>query len=83
MIVFSEESGIRKTVGYKDLAKSYLEYHDVLIENDFVVNMILMLDQWAEEKGFKFDRIMPSDWDLLLKAVRVLSVEQSVVSSHQ
>jgi hypothetical protein len=61
------------------LAKSYLEYHGVLIENDFVVNMILMLDNWAEEKGFKFDRIMPSDWDMLLKAVKVLSVEQSVV----
>jgi hypothetical protein len=79
MIVFSESSGVRKSIGYKDLAKSYLEYHGVLIENDFVVNMILMLDNWAEEKGFKFDRIMPSDWDMLLKAVKVLSVEQSVV----
>ena len=79
MIVFSEDSGVRKSVGYKDLAKSYLEHHDILDENDFVVNMILMLDEWAEEKGFKFDRIMPSDWDLLLKAVRVLSVEQSVI----
>ena len=79
MIVFSENSGLRKSIGYKDIAKSYLECHEVLIENDFVVNMMLMLDNWAEEKDLKFDRIMPSDWDLLLKAVRVLSVEQSVV----
>lgn len=81
MIVFSENTGLRKSIGYKDLAKSYLEHHNELIEEDFVVNMILMLDEWAEEKGFKFDRIMPSDWDLLLKAVRVLSVEQTVVGS--
>ncbi len=80
MIVFSENNGLRKSMGYKELAKSYLDQHIVLIENDFVVNMILMLDEWAEEKGFKFDRIMPSDWDKLLKAVRVLHVEQAVVS---
>ena len=79
MIVFSESSGLRKSIGYKDLAKSYLEHHSELVETEFVVNMILMLDEWAEEKGIKFDRIMPSDWDLLLKAVKVLHVEQAVV----
>lgn len=81
MIVFSENRGARKSMGYKDLAKSYLDFHNGLIEKDFVVNMILMLDEWAEEKGLKFDRIMPSDWDLLLKAVRVLSVEHSTVGN--
>ena len=79
MIVFSESSGLRKSIGYKDIAESYLENHNELIENEFVVNMILMLDELEVLKGIKFDRIMPSDWDLLLKAIKVLNVEQTTV----
>lgn len=79
MIVFSESSGLRKSIGYKDLAESYLEIHNELLENEFVVNMILMLDEWEVLKGIKFDRIMPSDWDFLLKAIKVLNVEQTTV----
>ena len=79
MIVFSESSGLRKSIGYKDLAEGYLENHNILVENEFVVNMILMLDEWEVLKGIKFDRIMPSDWDLLLKAIKVLNVEQTSV----
>jgi hypothetical protein len=79
MIVFSEKGGLTKRMGYKELAKSYLERYEKLDESDFVVNMILMLDDWEEQKGFSFDQIMPSDWDFLLKAVRVLNVEQSIL----
>ena len=81
MIVFSENSGLRKSIGYKDLAKRYLEYHNELCEENFVVNMIFMLDEWEKQEGFKFDRVMPSDWDLLLKAVKVLNVEHAVISN--
>ncbi len=79
MIVFSESSGLRKSIGYKDLAKNYLEHHNEFIEAEFVVNMILMLDEWEGKKGIKFERIMPSDWDFLLKAIKVLDVEQTMV----
>lgn len=78
MIVFSENNGLKKTIGYKDLAKRYLDQHHGLNEDEFVVNMILMLDEWSEKNGLTFDRIMPSDWDKLLKAVQVLNVEQAV-----
>ena len=79
MILFSDSRGRRESVGYKSLAESYLENYSELVEDKFVVNMILMLDEWEVLKGMKFERIMPSDWDLLLKAIKVLSVEPTAV----
>ena len=76
MIVFRDNRGNGNRMGYKELAKGYLEYYGFLEEEDFVVNMILLLDIWEVEKGMKFERIMPSDWNLLIKAVKVLCVDQ-------
>lgn len=75
MIVFSNNSGLRNQMGYKELAKSYLEHYGGLVENEFVVNMIFLLDLWEKEQGLSFERIMPSDWNLLFKAVKVLDVD--------
>jgi len=81
MIVFSDESGNRNSIGYKDFAKIYLEHYGFLEESGFVVNVILLLDDWEKKKNLKFDRIMPSDWNLLLKAVKVLNVDQPILFS--
>ena len=81
MIVFSDNKGVKSSIGYKEFAKNYLEYYGFLDENEFVVNVILLLDDWEKEKAIKFDRIMPSDWNLLLKAVKVLNVDQSILSN--
>lgn len=78
MIVFDDNKGYRNSIGYKELAKVYLEHYGSFAEKEFVVNMVLLLDTWENEKGLKFERIMPSDWNLLLKAVRVLNVDQPV-----
>lgn len=79
MIVFNDNSGLKSRMGYKELAKSYLEHYGSFIEDEFVVNMIFLLDTWENEMGLKFDRLMPSDWNLLFKAVRVLNVEQPAI----
>lgn len=76
MIVFNDNKGLRNRMGYKELAKSYLEHYGFFIEDEFIVNMVLLLDTWENEIGLKFDRLMPSDWNLLFKAIRVLSVDQ-------
>ncbi len=75
MIIRNESSGLRERIGYKDFAKKYLEFYQVLDEENFVVNMISLLDQWEKKEGLKFEKIMPSDWDMILKALKVLDVE--------
>jgi len=75
MIIRNESSGLRERIGYKDFAKKYLEFYQVLDEENFVVNMISLLDQWEKKEGLKFEEIMPSDWDMILKALKVLDVE--------
>jgi len=75
MIVFSNNKGLMDRIGYKELAKGYLEHYGRLVENEFVVNMIFLLDLWEKEQGLSFERIMPSDWNLLFKAVKVLEVD--------
>ncbi|MCB0494940.1 MAG: hypothetical protein KDC79_02280 [Cyclobacteriaceae bacterium] len=79
MIVFNDNRGLRNNIGYKELAKNYLEHYGSFVEKEFVVNMILMLDVWENQRGLKFERLMPSDWNMLLKATRVLSVDQLTV----
>jgi len=81
MIVINEKSGLRKRIGYKDLAKRYLEFYNALNEENFVVNMIFMLDEWEKLEGLKFERLMPSDWEMILKAVKVLDVEPVFVAN--
>ena len=75
MIIRNESSGLRERIGYKDFAKKYLEFYQVLDEENFAVNMISLLDQWEKKEGLKFEKIMPSDWDMILKALKVLDVE--------
>ncbi|RUA33924.1 MAG: hypothetical protein DSY77_07885, partial [Bacteroidetes bacterium] len=55
--------------------KRYLEFYGSLNEDNFVLNMIFMLDEWEEQEEVKFERLMPSDWEMILKAVRVLNIE--------
>ncbi len=81
MIVINEKSGLRERIGYKDLAKRYLEFYNKLNEENFVVNMIFMLDEWEKQDGLKFERLMPSDWEMILKAVKVLNVEPIFVEN--
>ncbi len=78
MIIFSTNNGLRKSLGYKELAKKYLEQYMELNEDEFMVNMMCLLDELEASEGLTFERIMPSDWNLLLKAVRVLNVSPLV-----
>ncbi len=80
MIVVNIKSGLRERIGYKDLAKRYLEFYDTLKEESFVVNMIFMLDDWEVNENVKFERLMPSDWEMILKAVKVLNIEPVAVN---
>ncbi len=41
--------------------------------------MLIMLDDWEKQEGIKFEKIMPSDSDMILKAIKVLNVEPSYV----
>ncbi len=80
MIVIDEKSGLSKRIGYKEIAKKYFEFYEILVEDRFVVNMISLLDQWEKQEGLKFEKIMPSDWDMVLKAIKVLDVETVIIS---
>ncbi len=80
MIIRNESSGLRERIGYKDIAKKYLAFYQVLDEENFVANMIFMLDEWEKQEGLKLERLMPSDWDMVLKALKVLDIEP-VISS--
>ncbi len=80
MIIRDESSGLRERIGYKDIAKRYLELYQVLDEEKFVANMIFMLDEWEKEEGLKFEQLMPFDWDMVLKALKVLEVEVIIIS---
>lgn len=79
MIVINKNSGLIERIGYKDLAKKYLEFYDTLNEENFVVNMIFMLDDWETREKVKFERLMPSDWEMILKAIRVLNIEPKAI----
>ncbi|MCF6360913.1 MAG: hypothetical protein L3J29_09160 [Cyclobacteriaceae bacterium] len=81
MIVMDGKSGLRNRIGYKEIAKKYFEFYEVLVEDNFVINMISMFDEWEEQDGIKFEQIMPSDWDMILKAIKVLNIEPAVVSN--
>ncbi len=75
MIIRNESSGLQERIGYKNLAKKYLEFYQVLEEENFVANMIFMIDEWEKQEEIKFEKLMPSDWNMILKALKVLDVE--------
>jgi len=81
MIIVNKQTGLRERIGYKDLAERYLEFYGILMEDSFVVNLICMIDEWEIKEDVKFERLMPSDWEMILKAVKFLNIEPIVVNN--
>ncbi len=81
MIIVNKITGLQERIGYKDLAERYLEFYGILKEDNFVVNLICMLDEWEVKEEIKFERLMPSDWEMILKAVKVLDIEPLVATN--
>lgn len=59
--------------------KNFLNLRRNFEEEKFMLSMLIMLDDWEKQEGIKFEKIMPSDSDMILKAIKVLNVEPSYV----